>query len=143
MPRFLVVAHRTLGGTHLFDHLRQLVQDDSSCEFHVLVPRYHPRDKVWSDGTTQALADEHLDEMLEAMKNVVEGSTGEVGRSNPVDAIRETLEREGVNSFAGIILSTLPRRSSLWWRSDVPGRVNSQFPALPLTHLVPQDVVTT
>ena len=84
MPRFVVVAHRTLGGTHLFDHLRQLVHDDSSCEFHVLVPRYPPRDKTWSDGTTQALAAEHLDEMLETMKNVVEGSTGEVGRSNPL-----------------------------------------------------------
>lgn len=139
MRRYLVVAHRTLGGAHLLDHLRGLAAADSSCQFHVVVPRYHPRDQVWSDGTTEAFAQQHLDEILETMTGAGLEAGGEVGSSNPLKAISEALESEGAETFSGCVLSTLPRGISRWWRSDVPSRVEKQFPSLPLTHLVAED----
>lgn len=140
MPQYLVVAHRTLGGTHLLDHLRGLASGDPASQFHIVVPRYHPRDQVWTSGTTQAFAQQHLDEMLESMADAGLGATGEVGTSNPVKAIAEVLESKGVDSFDGCVLSTLPRASSRWWHSDVPGSIEKAHPSLPLTHLVGEDV---
>lgn len=141
MGRYLVVAHRTLGGRHLFDHLMQLSGDDGSRDFYVVVPRYHPREMIWSDGTTQAIAQELLDHMLEELGSRGLTAAGEVGSSNPVKAISDALDGQDAGSFDGIVLSTLPRGLSRWWRSDVPGRVQKQYPDLPLTHLVATDAV--
>lgn len=140
MGRYLVVANRTLGGAHLLDHLRALAGDDPSSHFHVVVPRYHPRDQIWSDGTTQALAQQHLDEILGTMAEAGLEATGEVGSSSPLKAIKEALGDEGAETFSGCVLSTLPRGISRWWRSDVPSQVERMFPSLPLTHLVAPDV---
>ncbi len=139
MPQHLVVAHRTLGGTHLLDHLKGLASEDSSIQFHVVVPRYHPKDQVWASGTTQAFAQQHLDEMLETMADEGLDATGEVGSSNPIKAISEALDSKGADSFAGCVLSTLPRANSRWWHSDVPSGIEKTFPSLPLTHLVADD----
>lgn len=138
MHQYLVVAHRTLGGAHLLDHLRDLAAQDSPCRFHVVVPRYHPRDQVWTAGTTEDFAQKHLDEMLDTMAGTGLSATGEVGSSNPVKAISDALKSHS-GQFSGCVLSTLPRGTSHWWRSDVPSRVEKTFPAMPLTHLVSED----
>ncbi|MCP3974546.1 MAG: hypothetical protein GY720_08650 [bacterium] len=136
MHRYLVIGHRTLGGAHLFDRLQELRSEDPTCRFHVVVPQYHPRELMWSDGTTQTIAQQRLDEMLAAMTEAGMEATGEVGNANPVSAISDALEREGSDAFSGIILSTLPRGISSWLSADVPRRVEKQFPLLPLTHLI-------
>ena len=136
MRRYRVVAHRTLGGPHVFDHLKQLRSDDAHSEFHVVVPKYHSRELMWAEGTTNAIAKERLDEMLETLEGMGINATGEVGSSNPMKAINEVVERFGDDAFSGIILSTLPRGISRWWSSGVPGRIEKQYPSLPLTHLV-------
>ena len=56
MNRYLVIGHRTLGGAHLFDHLKQLRGEDPSCRFHVVVPQYTPREMRWEEGTTHDIA---------------------------------------------------------------------------------------
>ncbi len=142
MRRYLVVAHRTLGGSHLFDHLESLALEDPATEFHIVVPRYHPRNEIWSEGTTQEFAERHLDEMLTALSERDLDATGEVGTSKPVNAIAAALDAHGTDTFCGIVLSTLPRDVSSWWRGDVPRKVEKQFPALPLTHLVAEAPAT-
>ena len=136
MRQYIVVAHRTLGGAHLLDHLKELAHGDPKCRFHVVVPRYHPRDQVWSDGTTQEFAQQHLDEMMELMASMGLTASGEVGSSNPVTALEEAISGHGADAFSGCVLSTLPPGKSLWWRSDVPTRIKKKFLSLPLTHLV-------
>jgi hypothetical protein len=136
MRRYLVVAHRTLGGAHLFEHLHQLRVQDPFCQFHLLVPRYYPPGLSWTEGQANAAAQARLDEMLDLMAASGMGATGEVGDTNPVYAIGDTLRREGTGNFSGIVLSTLPRGISRWWKFDVPRRVAQHFPMLPLTHLV-------
>lgn len=140
MSRYLVVAHRTLGGPHLLGHLQRLREEDASCQFHVIVPKYHSKELLWAEGTTEQIAQQQLDEMLERMSAAGLDATGEVGDGNPMNAISNSLSDLEVGSFDGIVLSTLPRAISRWWRSDVPRRVEQQFPTMQLTHLVAEDV---
>ncbi len=143
MRRYLVVAHKTLGGAHLFEHLHELRVEDPNCRFHVVVPMQHPTDHVWTEQEVNAAAAERLDTMLETMAEMGMGATGEVGDSNPVYAIGVVVRREGLHSISGIVLSTLPRGISRWWRFDVPRRVAQAYPSIPLTHLVAEEALVT
>jgi GABA permease len=139
MRRYLVVAHKTLGGEHLFEHLHELRQADPHCRFHLVVPEHHPSDHVWSEQEVRAAATERLDTMLEFMAEMGMGASGEVGDADPVYAIGVVLRRDGLESVCGIVLSTLPRGISRWWRFDVPRRVAKAFPSVPLTHVVAEE----
>src|SRR5262245_59413116 len=109
MRRYLVVAHRTLGGPHLLDELHYRREADPYCTFHLIVPEYHPTTRTWNDHEVHLAAARTLDEMLARLAEMRIGATGEVGDSNPVYAVGVTLRREGRDAFAGIILSTLPK----------------------------------
>ena len=135
MSRYLVVAHRTLGGEHLMDHLRSL-REAGPCRFHLLVPEYHPHDHVWSEGEVTREARQRLQEGLERLQEHGIIADGEVGDANPVYAIGAVLRREGQKAFDGIVLSTLPPGPSRWLKLDVPSRVKKEYPRIPLTHLV-------
>lgn len=139
MRRYLIVAHRTVGGAHLVEHLHHLRELDPYCRFHLIVPEYHPTDHPWTESEVWTAAKERLDSTLENMAAMGMGATGEVGDSNPIYAIGATLRREGQEEFAGIILSTLPKRTSRWWH--VPKRVAREYPDIPLTHLVAEDAL--
>jgi hypothetical protein len=140
MRHYLVVAHKTLGGEHLVEHLHQLRVDHPGCRFHLVVPEHHP-DHNWTDVEVQANASRALDEMLGRLASMGMGATGEVGDANPIYAVDIVLRREGRHAFDGIVLSTLPRGISRWWRFDVPRRMAGAYPELPLTHLVSDEVL--
>ncbi len=137
MRQYLVVAHRTLGGAHLMEHLHELREADPYCRFHLIVPQYHPPDHAWTEHEVEQEAQARLDEMLARMAAMGMGATGEVGDANPVYAIGTTLRHMGEDAFTGIVVSTLPKRVSLWW--DVPKRIAREYPQLPLTHIVAAD----
>jgi hypothetical protein len=139
MRRYLVVAHKTLGGAVLMDHLHHLREEDPYCHFHLVVPEQHPSNRSWSDGEARAAARAKLDEMLEMMASMRMGASGEIGDANPVYAVGSVLRRDGASSYAGIILSTLPRGISRWWLLDVPRRMATAYPQVPLTHLVAEE----
>jgi hypothetical protein len=141
MRRYLVVAHRTLGGAALMEHLHHLRDQDPYCQFHLVVPQQHPHDRSWSDGQARAAAAARLDQILELMASMRMGATGEVGDANPVYAVGTVLRRDGADRYAGIILSTLPRGISRWWLLDVPKRMRTAYPQLPVTHVVAEEVV--
>jgi hypothetical protein len=132
--RFLIVGHRTLGGEHLIDHLRSLHSEDPTATFHVIVPVHHPLGHAWTDGEVEDQARQNLEEMLVRLKGHGFDATGEIGDANPVTAIADVLIRDGVHTYRGVIVSTLPERHSLWW--DVPSRIGTTFADLPMTHLV-------
>lgn len=139
MRRYLVVAHKTLGGATLMEHLHHLREEDPYCHFHLLVPEQRPSNRAWSDGEARAAANRKLDEMLEVMASMRMGATGEVGDANPVYAVGAVLRREGRSAYTGIVLSTLPRGISRWWLLDVPRRMRTAYPDVPLTHLVTEE----
>lgn len=136
MRRYIVVAHRTLGGAHLIDELVHRREADPFCTFHLIVPEYHATKTGWDDLEVHAEARRTLNAMLERLAEIRIGATGEVGASNPVYAVGQLLQREGRDAFSGIILSTLPRGVSTWWLVGVPSRMATAFPHLPMTHIV-------
>ena len=142
MRRYLVVAHRTLGGAHLLDELHRLREEDPYCTFHLIVPEYHPSNRAWSDSDVREAAHRSLDEMLGRLAEMRIGATGEVGDANPVYAVGSTLRRQGYDAFAGIVLSTLPKGISRWWLLDVPRRMANEYPHLPITHIVAEEALT-
>ena len=135
MHRYLVVAHKTLGGARLVEHLQELRRDDPYCTFHVVVPEFHPMGG-WSDHSVRVAAQAALDEMLDRMSAMRIGATGEVGDSNPVYAVGAVLREQGEHAFSGIVLSTLPKGISRWWLFDVPSRMATAYPQLGVTHLI-------
>jgi hypothetical protein len=131
MRRYLVVAHRTLGGQHLLDEVRRRMAEGPS-RFHLLVPCHHPSDHPWTEHEIEAQATRVLETERKRFEEVGAEVTGEIGDTNPVYAIDGVLRRE---PFDEIILSTLPAGVSRWLKVDVPSRVRRQF-NLPVTHLV-------
>jgi hypothetical protein len=144
MRRYLVVAHKTLGGPHLLEELHRLREQDPYCTFHLIVPEHHPGwGTAWDEHQAMLAARARLNEMLERLAEMRIGATGEVGDANPVYAVGVTLRREGNDAFAGVILSTLPKGISRWWLFDVPRRMAAAYPHLPLTHLVADEALVT
>lgn len=141
MRRYLVVAHKTLGGAHLLDELHRRREQDPYCTFHLIVPEHHPAWHGWDEHGVRMAASATLDEMLERLAEMRIGATGEVGDANPVYAVGAALRREGRDAFAGLILSTLPKGISRWWLLDVPRRMATAYPFLPLTHLVAEEAL--
>ena len=141
MRRYLVVAHRTLGGPYLLEELHHRREEDPYCTFHLIVPEYHPMTRGWNDHDVHLAAARTLDEMLERLAEMRIGATGEVGDANPIYAVGVTLRREGRGAFAGIILSTLPKGLSRWWLLDVPKRMANEYPDLAVTHVVVEEAL--
>lgn len=143
MRRYLIVAHRTLGGDHLFDHLRHLRADDPHCRFHVLVPRYHPTDHPWDEGRVEVAAREALDETLERMASMGFGATGSVGDAKPVMAVDDCVRAEVDDPFCAMVVSTFPEARSPWWKAEVPDQLAKRYPAVPVVHLVAEDTLVS
>jgi len=141
MRRYLVVAHRTLGGDHLIEHVRSL-RAEGPCRFLLLVPVEHPSDHMWTEEEVNAAARRKLQEGLDRFHDEEIIADGEIGDANPVQAVSNVLLREGTDAFTGIVLSTLPPGPSRWLHWDVPSRMRRDHPELPVTHLVAERVPT-
>jgi GABA permease len=140
MRRYLVVAHRTLGGAHLMEHLHHLREEDPYCRFHLVVPRHHADEGPNFVAEQMEAARAVLNEVLDQMAAMGIGATGAVGDANPVLAVDDAIRREGESNITGIIVSTLPQSTSVWLRGAVPGRIAKSFPLLPVTHVVAEEV---
>jgi hypothetical protein len=84
------------------------------------------------------LARERLRHELARLRELGADASGEVGVSDPVEAIRVVLHRW---EFDAIILSTLPGRSSRWLAMDLPTRIRRGF-MLPVTHVTGPSTTT-
>jgi hypothetical protein len=135
MRRYLVVAHKTLGGDHLLEHVRSL-RAEGPCRFMLLVPVEHPSDHMWTEGEVNVAARHKLQEGLDRFHQEGIIADGEIGDANPVDAVSTVIRREAQGAFTGIILSTLPPGPSRWLHWDVPSRMRKEHQGLPITHLV-------
>lgn len=140
MRTYLVVAHRTLVGQHLLDHVRSLCEapdDAEPCRFYLVVPVSHPTDHAWTEGEVDAAAQQRLGEGLDAFRALGVEAEGEVGDVNPVYAVGAALRGQpfGDTAWDGIIVSTLPSGVSRWLGLDVVSRIRREYEQ-PVTHLV-------
>jgi nucleotide-binding universal stress UspA family protein len=139
MARYLVVANQTLGGTELDAAIRDRIAVGES-DFYVVVPMVPPEfesdvcvspDPVFGIATATSATPEAMDEARERSEQRLElmigrieeaggSASGEVGSSEPFDAVRSVLDRE---TFDEVLISTLPAGLSRWLKMDLPSRV--------------------
>jgi len=131
--RYLVVAHRTLGGAALLQEVRRRIDREPSA-FHIVVPIQHPSDHVWTEGEVQAEARARLESGSQAIRELgaVE-VTGEAGDINPLQAVHMVFDRD--TNFDELIISTLPSGPSKWLKLDAPSRLRKEL-SIPVTHVV-------
>lgn len=142
MRRILVVAHKTLGGSHLLEEVSRRIED--GCRVHLLVPMNHPMGS-FSEASCHAAAEKVLEEGERRIRALDRAGktdvTGEVGDPNPVYAT-EVLKNRG-EQFDEIVVSTLPRGVSRWLLRDVPRRMGRVFPGIPIVHVVAEAETVT
>jgi hypothetical protein len=57
-----------------------------------------------------------------------------VGPADPLQAISD--EMESGQSYAGIVISTLPQGVSQWLRQDLVSQARRRFPGIPVDHVI-------
>jgi GABA permease len=131
--RILVVANETVGGHEL---LNAIQKRSEGVREHVLVvvPALNSPLKHWTsdeDGAREA-AQERLEASLEAMRAIGVDARGEVGDSDPLQAIEDALRTFAPDE---LIISTHPPERSHWLERGVVAGARERF-ALPVTHVV-------
>jgi hypothetical protein len=126
----LVVANRTADSRELISHLVGLARGDSvggeEHLFIVVVPA------LGTDSRAAAAAQEHLSEVLAAMRAAGLVVAGLVGDPDPFTATLNALQFFRVSR---VIISTLPETKSGWLRADLVERVR-RYSASPVEHVV-------
>jgi len=131
--RILVIANETVGGAPLLNEIRRRSEGVNE---HVLVvvPALNSPLKHWvsdEDGAREA-AQGRLEASLAAMRAAGIDARGEVGDSDPLQAIEDA-----IRTFAPdeLIVSTHPKGRSNWLERGVVANARERF-ALPVTHVV-------
>ena len=131
--RILVVANETVGGARLLEQIRERSE---GVHEHVLVvvPALNSPLKHWvsdEDGAREA-AQQRLEASLAAMREAGIDARGEVGDSDPLQAIEDALRTFAPDE---LIISTHPAERSHWLERGVVVGARERF-ALPVTHVV-------
>lgn len=125
----LLVGNQTLGRDEVIDDVVERAA--GGAHVVVLVPATHPghredhsaappAEEVEGDEAGVALARWRVRNTVERLRAAGVDAVGEVGSSDPYNAVSAVIAREPVQE---ILLSTLPRSSSRWLEADLPERL--------------------
>jgi hypothetical protein len=131
--RILVIANETVGGRALRDLIHARSRGVRG-EVLVVTPALNSPLRHWTsdeDGA-RAAAQERLEASLARLRSLGVQARGEVGDSDPLQAIEDALRTFGADE---IILSTHPEGRSHWLERDVVENARQRF-AAPITHVV-------
>jgi nucleotide-binding universal stress UspA family protein len=131
--RILVVANETLHGEALRAEIGHRARGRES-EVWVVCPALNTKIKYWVSDEDEARhqAQQRLDAVLAQLAREGVQAQGEIGDSDPVQAVEDALR---VFPADEVIISTHPHGRSNWLEQDVVGRARERFP-LPITHVV-------
>jgi hypothetical protein len=131
--RILVVANETVGGGRLREEIRKRSE---GVDEHVLVvsPALNSPLRHWAsdDDDARAQAQERLDRSLARLREAGVDAEGEVGDSDPLQAMEDALRTFGADE---IIISTHPEGRSNWLERGIVSAARERF-AVPITHVV-------
>ena len=131
--RLLVVANETLAGQDL---LKAVERGAEGYQTQVLVvaPALNTKVRHWAsdEDPARAEAQRRLDESLARLAGTGLDVRGEVGDSDPLQAIEDALRTFGADA---IIISTHPEGRSNWLERGVVTSARERF-AVPITHVV-------
>jgi hypothetical protein len=131
--RILVIANETVGGAKLRDRILERSKGVRE-EVLVVAPALNSPIRHWAsdeDGA-RAQAQERLDESLARLRAVGVNARGEVGDSEPLQAIEDALRTFGADE---IIISSHPEGRSNWLERGIVENARERF-AVPITHVV-------
>jgi GABA permease len=131
--RILVIANETVGGEELLDAIRRRVEGKRA-QVYVVSPALNTKLRHWVSDEDQArvAAQQRLDASLEAMRAGGIEARGQIGDSDPLQAIED-----GIRIFAPdeLIISTHPEGRSNWLERGIVDSTRERF-ACPVTHVV-------
>jgi GABA permease len=137
--RVLVLANETVGATELLDELRA-IDNDRQAQYYVCVPA-NPVDTgqaehngavwVWQETTRAAQA--RLDSTLEILRSEGLHAEGSLGEHRPLQALEKAVTEFKPDR---IVISTHPEVRSAWLRHDVVDRARTDYPNIPVRHIV-------
>lgn len=131
--RILVIANETVGGRELLDVLRRKAEAVRE-EVLVVCPALNSLVRHWAsdeDGA-RAAAQQRLDASLARLAQEGLEARGEVGDSDPLQAMEDALRTFGADE---IVISTHPEGRSHWLERNVVGLARERFD-VPITHVV-------
>ena len=131
--RILVVANETVGGSTLRDRIHER-SEGVRAQVLVVAPALNTPIRHWAsdeDGA-RAVAETRLEESLGRLRSGGIDARGEVGDSEPLQAIEDALRTFGADE---IIISTHPEGRSQWLERGVVSQARERF-AVPITHVV-------
>jgi hypothetical protein len=131
--RILVIANETVGGEELLSILRRKSEGVQE-RIHVVCPALNSQLRHWAsdeDGA-RAAAQGRLDSSLSQLRGHGIQADGEVGDSDPLQAMEDALRTFGADE---IVISTHPEGRSNWLERNVVGLAKDRFD-VPITHVV-------
>jgi len=131
--RILVVANETLSGAPLLAEIGYRARGYHA-DVLVVAPALSSHVRYWASDVDggRAHAQERLDASLAALGTVGIRARGEIGDSDPLQAMEDALRTFGADE---IIVSTHPPGRSNWLERDVVAHARERF-AVPITHVV-------
>ena len=131
--RILVIANETVGGRTLLDEIRRRSEGVRE-EILVVVPALNSPVRHWASDTDNATAAarERLEASLRRLGEDGIEARGEVGDSDPLQAIEDALRTFGADEA---IISTHPEGRSHWLERGVVAGARERF-TVAITHVV-------
>jgi hypothetical protein len=131
--RILVVANETVAGRRLREAIQQAASGGPS-QVLVVCPALNSPLRHWAsdDDGARSRAQERLDASLARLRELGIDASGEVGDSDPLQAIADALRTFGADE---IVISTHPEGRSNWLERGVVDAARQRF-AVPITHVV-------
>ena len=132
--RILVVANETVGGAALRDTIREKAGRYPRSKVHVVAPALNSLVRHWASDEDPArrAAEERLRASLERLRAGGIDASGEVGDSEPLQAIEDGLRLFDADE---IVISTHPEGRSHWLEKGIVTGARERF-AVPVTHVV-------
>jgi hypothetical protein len=131
--RILVVANETVGGNTLLDLIHDRAEGVHE-EVLVVTPALNSPLRHWvsDDDDARAQAQQRLDASLLRLREGGVNARGEVGDSEPLQAMEDALRTFGADE---IIISTHPEGRSHWLERGIVQAARERF-VVPITHVV-------
>jgi len=131
--RILVVANETVGGKALQDCIREKSRGGTEKLLVVAPALNSPLRQLTSDeDSARAEAQRRLDTSLAMLRDAGISARGEIGDSDPLQAIEDALRTFGPDE---IVISTHPEGKSNWLERGIVSTARERF-AVPITHVV-------
>jgi hypothetical protein len=131
--RILVIANETVGGKTLSDLIHQRAEGVRE-EVLVVTPALNSPLKHWAsdEDDARSAAQERLEASLARLREVGVNARGEVGDSEPLQAMEDAMRTFGADE---IIISTHPEGRSHWLEKGIVQAARERF-VVPITHVV-------